>query len=129
MRLDGFVSGGFVDLQVNGAGEVFFTYASKRLEQAANAVMEAKEIDGILGLHIEGPYISSARRGTHSPEFIRPFDHQTLAAVERLRLKDILLMITLSPEAGTVDDISTLSDMGVIVSFGHINPNLKETER
>ena len=52
-----------------------------------------------------------------------------MAGVKRLRSKDILVMNTLIPEEGTADDISTLSDMGVVVSIGHSNVNLKEKEK
>ena len=157
VHVDGVVSGGFVDLQVNGGGGALFNEAPTietlqmiigahrrfgtvailptlitdtpdRLEQAAEAVIAAKDLDGILGLHIEGPHIAIACRGAHSAEFIRPFDHQTLAIVERLRSKDIFVMITLAPEAATPDDISSLSDMGAVVSLGHSNANLQETE-
>ena len=156
VHVDGVVSGGFVDLQVNGGGGALFneaptietlqtiigahrrfgtsailptliTDAPERLVQAAEAVIAAKDLDGILGLHIEGPHIASDRRGAHSAEFIRPFDDQTLAIVERLRLEDILVMITIAPEAATPDEISTLSDMGVIVSLGHSNASFQET--
>lgn len=78
---------------------------------------------------MEDPHISSAHRGTHSPEFIHPFDDQTLAVVEQLRVSDILVMIILVTEAGTTDDISTLYDIRLVVSIGHGNPNLKETEK
>ena len=38
-------------------------------------------------------------------------------------------MIILVMEAGTADDISTLYDIRLVVSIGHGNPNLKETEK
>ena len=157
VHVDGVVSGGFVDLQVNGGGGALFNEAPTietlqtiigahrrfgtvailptlitdtpdRLEQAAEAMIAAKDLNGILGLHIEGPHIAIACRGAHSAEFIRPFDHQTLAIVERLRSKDIFVMITLAPEAATPDDISSLSNMGAVVSLGHSNANLQQTE-
>jgi len=145
--LSGTIAPGFVDLQVNGGGGVLFnttptpdglrqiadahhrlgttailptviTDHPDVLDRAADAVINAQN-DAILGLHIEGPHIALARRGTHASEFIRPLDQRTLSTLQRLRAKDVCVMITVAPEAATPDQIARLVAMGVHVSLGH----------
>lgn len=148
--LAGVVSFGLIDLQVNGGGGVLFnatptvaaiaaivaamrpfgtlgllptiiTDAPEVLEAAADAVIEARGMPGVLGLHIEGPHIALAKRGTHDPRYIRPLDSRTLRVAERLRAADVPVLLTLAPEAATPAGIATLAAMGVVVSIGHSN--------
>jgi len=77
------------------------------------------QIPGILGLHLEGPHLSLARKGAHATEMIRPMLEQDLAlildAVDRLPA----LMVTIAPENVTLEQASAMIDAGVIVSLGH----------
>jgi len=70
----------------------------------------------ILGMHLEGPFISPVRRGAHPPLNLLPRGD----ALERvLRLKSLKL-ITLAPELdGALDAIRLLAARGVAVSIGH----------
>lgn len=70
----------------------------------------------ILGMHLEGPFISSARLGAHPPLNLPPYGE----ALERvLRLKSLKL-ITLAPELdGALEAIGRLNDAGIAVSLGH----------
>ena len=154
--LTGIISPGFIDLQVNGGGGILFngnptaetiaqiatahrrygtthilptviTDHQQVLPQAVDAAIAAKSQNACLGIHIEGPHISIARRGTHSAEFVRPMDEQTMAHVRRLRNHDIPVMITIAPEATTPDQISQLTNMGAVVSIGHSDASADET--
>jgi len=147
-RLTGCLSPGFVDLQVNGGGGVMLntsptaegmatiaaahrrfgtvaimptviTDAPEVLDRAAKAAIASRDRDGIVGLHIEGPHISIARRGTHDAQYIRDLDARTMDVVAALRDHGIAVMITLAPEAATTAQITALSDMGAVVSLGH----------
>ncbi len=147
-RISGVIAPGFLDLQVNGGGGVMLntaptvaglqtiaaahrafgttallptviTDAPEVLQAAADAVIKTGGADGILGLHIEGPHIAAARRGTHAARFIRPMDDTTLAVVRRLRSAGHGVMITVAPEACTADQIGALAQMGAVVSVGH----------
>jgi len=147
-RIDGVISTGFVDLQVNGGGGVLFnadptpdgiakiatahrqfgttqiiptviTDTPEVLGRAVDASIAAKEMPGILGLHVEGPHIALAKRGTHAAEFVRPMDAETINLMRRLRDADVPVMMTLAPESTTPSQIAELTEMGVVVSIGH----------
>lgn len=155
-HIKGIVSPGFVDLQVNGGGGVLFnampsvqgiaqileahrefgttgllptviTDRPEVLATAVEAVLDASDHSGVLGIHIEGPHISVPRRGTHSKEYIRPMDAVTLAQVERLRARDIPVIITVAPEAVSCEQIRQLCDMGAVVSLGHTDATAEAT--
>lgn len=89
------------------------------LDRAVEAALEARGRDGILGLHIEGPHIAPARKGTHEPRFIRPLDRRTINAVRRLCEGGVRVMITLAPEAVKAGQIAELRSLGAVVSLGH----------
>ena len=82
-----------------------------------------------LGIHLEGPYISHAKRGVHPPDLIQPpsvpaFDRFWEAAEGKIRL------ITIAPEIeGAVELIEHATKLGVRVSLGHSNANTVEAER
>ena len=50
------------------------------IQQAADAVSEAlkKNIPGVLGVHFEGPHISTTKKGIHSAQKIRSLSQQEL---------------------------------------------------
>ena len=77
----------------------------------------------ILGMHLEGPFISPLRLGAHPPLNLdprgEPFD--TVLAMDSLRL------ITLAPElSGAIEATMRLTARNVIVSIGHTNATLDE---
>ncbi|MFD1198917.1 N-acetylglucosamine-6-phosphate deacetylase [Brucella gallinifaecis] len=146
-----------IDLQVNGAGGVMLnsdtsangiehivstlrklgtgwvmptliTCEPERIIKAANAAVECKGMDGFFGLHIEGPHLNPARKGTHRAEYIRPMDETTLEALTILRKANVPVMLTLAPEMVTENIIRRIADMGVIVSAGHTNGTAKQTQ-
>lgn len=147
-RLPGLLTPGYVDLQVNGGGGVLLnaeptvagmeaiaaahrrlgtvailptliTDAPEVMDRAAEAALAARGRAGLLGLHLEGPHISLARRGTHAARFVRPLDDRTLAVVRRLREGGVPVLLTLAPEATRPGQIAALAAMGAIVSLGH----------
>lgn len=152
----GLVCPGFLDLQVNGGGGVLLntsptldgmmaiaaahyrfgtvgimptviTDRPEILAQAASAALAAKGQRGILGLHIEGPHIAVARRGTHAEDWVRPMDASTIAIVKSLRAAGIGVMITLAPEAATSAQIAEIAASGAVVSLGHSDTTAEKT--
>jgi N-acetylglucosamine-6-phosphate deacetylase len=85
---------------------------------AADAAI-AQGVPGVLGIHLEGPFLSRARKGVHAGKYLHAPDASELQLAESLRRGVTLL--TLAPECVTVDQIRQLSQAGVIVSAGHSN--------
>ncbi|HSX75271.1 MAG TPA: N-acetylglucosamine-6-phosphate deacetylase [Shinella sp.] len=86
---------------------------------AAGLAARQAQVPGFLGLHLEGPHLSVARKGAHDPNLIRPMEDADLArTVEARKGLDALLM-TLAPENATSDQIAALHAAGVTVSLGH----------
>ena len=85
---------------------------------AGTAAMD-QGIPGFIGLHLEGPHLSLARKGTHDPALIRPMDDADLArlvaAVEHLPN----LLCTVAAETVTPAQIAALAAAGIVVSVGH----------
>ncbi len=95
---------------------------------AIDAVSAAIEggISGILGIHLEGPHLSVARKGAHDPALIRPMlpEDEALLREAAARLPNV--MLTVAPENVTNAQISRLSEAGAIVSLGHTDCSFAE---
>lgn len=95
---------------------------------AIDAVQQAiaQGVAGIIGLHLEGPHLSVARKGAHDPSLIRPMQTEDLnlllAATKRLPY----LMMTVAPENTTAEQIKVLTDAGVIISLGHTDASYQD---
>ncbi|MET0308099.1 MAG: N-acetylglucosamine-6-phosphate deacetylase [Sphingomonas sp.] len=91
------------------------------IRRAVAAVDEAiaAGVPGVLGIHIEGPFLNLDRRGIHLPEKIRTIDEESIAVLTSLRRGRTL--VTLAPEQTSPDVIKRLVDAGVIVAAGHSN--------
>jgi N-acetylglucosamine-6-phosphate deacetylase len=91
----------------------------ERIVDVLNAVGDCRSsFAQIAGVHVEGPFISKAKRGAHGAEFIRD---PTPEAVEQLLKHDSLIRrITIAPELpGALDAIERFFGRGVNVSGGH----------
>lgn len=86
---------------------------------AAGIVAAERQTPGFLGLHLEGPHLDPRRKGAHDPTLIRPMTDDDLGLLLHAAGKLPTLMVTLAPEAATLDQISRLAAAGVIVSLGH----------
>jgi N-acetylglucosamine-6-phosphate deacetylase len=148
----GIAAPGFVDLQVNGFGGVDFLEADVgAYQRAGDALLETgvtaylptlitapeeqlraalaevpPDGDGprILGVHLEGPFLSSARLGTHPPSARRDPD---LELLERLLAAGPVRLVTLAPELpGSAPLIELLHLRGITVSLGHTDATAAE---
>lgn len=79
-------------------------------------LVEAGELGGI---HLEGPFLSEAKKGAHNPALLRdPTPENTAAILEAAG--DALAMITLAPERDHgLDAVALFTDAGVAAAFGH----------
>lgn len=81
--------------------------------------------DNILGLHLEGPYLSPKRKGIHNESYIRLPDR---AMVEQIAAagRDVVKLITLAPEQVSSEAIRLLADQGIVVSAGHTDATFEQ---
>lgn len=138
---------GFIDLQVNGGGGVLLndqptadgmraiarahrrygttgclpTLITDTRDRMQSAIVAARSIagqDGILGLHLEGPFISPKRPGVHPPDRIAVPDE---GDIEQLReLADAgASLVTLAPECVPSGFVRALASRGIRISIGH----------
>jgi N-acetylglucosamine-6-phosphate deacetylase len=99
------------------------TDSAKHTAAAINAVEQAlaNGTRGILGLHLEGPHLSLARKGAHDPALIRAMSAEDMSVLLDAAKRLPLLKITVAPETVTPVQIKTLVAAGVLVSLGHSN--------
>ena len=99
----------------------------KVVEEAMRAVDAAieKGVPGVLGIHIEGPFLSVARKGVHDASWFRELDESGIRLLTSLRRGKTL--VTLAPEMTTPGFIDKLSAAGVIVCAGHTDATYEET--
>lgn len=79
----------------------------------------AQGVEGILGLHLEGPHLAPARKGAHDGALIRPMDDTDLSLLCDAAVRLPVLKVTVAPETVTPDQITHLTCAGVLVSLGH----------
>ena len=142
------VSPGFIDLQVNGGGDVLFndepttdglrsilrghrtlgttdvlptfiTGPMDRMREANNAVRELRAAEpGLLGIHYEGPLINESKLGVHDASFAVRTPSEPLASI--FTVADCgSVMVTLAPELSPTGFIRELVSSGVRVAAGH----------
>ncbi|WP_318498043.1 N-acetylglucosamine-6-phosphate deacetylase [Photobacterium leiognathi] len=80
---------------------------------------EKPEQLGVLGLHLEGPFISVEKKGAHREEFIRQLDEKT--AHYLADNADKICVLTVAPENTPQSVIDIVREAGITVSLGHTN--------
>ena len=98
-----------------------------QMSAAADAIAQAiaEHTPSIMGIHFEGPHLSTAKRGVHSRQFIRE-----LSAVENriYQRKDIgAVVVTVAPENISPSGIRDLVSEGIQVCLGHSNATYEQT--
>ncbi len=83
-------------------------------------------VPGILGIHIEGPYLSPKRRGIHNPTTFPPLDDEAVRILSSLQHGKT--MVTLAPETVSLAAVKQLVAAGVIVCIGHSDASYDETQ-
>ena len=105
------------------------TLISTDLEVVAQAISAtrgalATGVPGVLGIHIEGPFLSVERKGVHDQAMLRELDESAVGLLSSLGAGRTI--VTLAPEVTTPEIIQRLADAGVIVSAGHTNATYAE---
>jgi N-acetylglucosamine-6-phosphate deacetylase len=147
------VTAGLIDLQIAGSGGYLFSGSptaealgvitgsivrtgttgfllampTNTMEVYHNAFRAVRENPhpALLGLHLEGPFISLAKRGAHARELIKV---PSVEAVRELlnEAGGVITMMTVAPEVCTPEIISLLKDHGITVAAGHSNATFRE---
>lgn len=154
----GVLSPGFIDAQVNGGGgrmlnddpsaesmyaiakghrpygttallPTLITDVAAATTAAIEGAVEAVKSDrGVVGLHLEGPHLSPARKGAHLAELMRPVEDNDVANFIRAREAIGTLLVTVAAEQITPRQVRALDEAGVIVSIGHSDCNAAEAD-
>ena len=95
------------------------------LEAAEQAI--GMEIPGVLGIHIEGPFLNEQRRGVHDARKLRQLTREIVDELEPLRNGKTLL--TLAPETIHPDLVTELTRKGFIVCGGHSNASQEQVKQ
>lgn len=148
---------GFIDLQVNGGGGVLLndsptadamraiarahrrygttaclptliTDTRDQMRRAIEAAQQASGSDGVLGLHLEGPFLSPQRPGVHRPDLIATANDEDREWLSGLDRKGHWL-VTLAPECVPEGFVKSLTAAGVRVSAGHSEASAKIMSR
>jgi N-acetylglucosamine-6-phosphate deacetylase len=150
----GILSPGFIDWQINGGGGVLFnaeptvegiaaiaaahrragvtgflptvvTDAPRVLTEAlASARAAERRVPGVLGVHVEGPFIDPRRKGVHPPQFIRPMEEEDAETLIGARAG--VMVVTLAPASVPLERIALLAEAGIVVSLGHSDASAEE---
>ena len=104
------------------------TFISDTRETMAEAIAAARaaiaaKTPGVLGIHLEGPFINRERRGAHDERLIRRIDDADVALLSTATGGKIL--VTLAPEYVPPETIRKLVAAGVIVSAGHTTADVE----
>lgn len=106
------------------------TVALEDIKSSVEAAAEAKKVgtEGaqILGLHLEGPFISPNMIGAQNPKYVEKPSKETFDYIAKEHIEDISC-ITLAPEVeGALELIEYAHSLGVVVSMGHTNATYEE---
>lgn len=142
-----FLAPGFIDLQVNGGGGIllnddpspdamqaiarahrrlgttailptFITDSRDKMVRAITSASATAGHDGVIGLHLEGPFINPSRAGVHAREHIAQAEWSDLEWLRPLGGAGRSLM-TLAPECVPEGFILGLASAGIRVAAGH----------
>ena len=98
------------------------------VEQAIAAVQRAiaEKVPGVLGIHLEGPFLNPQRKGVHNAEKFKILDDAALQLLTSLTVGKTL--VTIAPELTTPAMIARLVAAGVTVSAGHSAATFEQTQ-
>lgn len=93
--------------------------STKVMREAIHAVDAAieQQVSGVLGIHIEGPYLAPARKGVHNVNSLHAPNATEIELATSLRHGRTLM--TLAPERVTLETLHALTKAGVMVAAGH----------
>lgn len=114
-----------------GTTGLLVTLISDELEILARAIAAVDEaieqgVPGVLGIHIEGPFLNPAKRGIHDASKFRTLDPAAIDLLSSLRCGRTL--VTLAPERAPAGAVRALTARGVVVAAGHTEATYEEVQ-
>ncbi len=154
IKVDGYISPGFIDTHIHGASSFDFmdddelaintiakaivkygttsflattvTNREDRIVKMLDRVKKYKAKQGanLLGVHLEGPFLSKKYIGAQNVKYIQHFNDKLLD-----NYKDIIKVVTIAPEEnGGVDFIQKWSNEKTVLSMGHTNATFHQAK-
>lgn len=151
------ISPAFIDIQPNGGYDLYFskdvseaalmdmyqasidhatgyilpTLISSDFDTIIKAIDVVKQFrqkqPGVLGMHLEGPFMNVEKRGAHPAHIIRkPTDDELQKIIAAG--KDVIKIITIAPECFTENQLQMLLDSGITISIGHTTVTYDEAQ-
>lgn len=107
------------------------TLISDDLSVVAKAIAAVKQaiaekVPGVLGIHLEGPFLNPERKGVHDASKFKIIDEAAFELLTSLKVGKTL--ITIAPELTTPEMIKRFVDAGVVVAAGHSAANYEQTK-
>lgn len=96
----------------------------KSIEAVAQALEE--KVPGVLGIHLEGPFLNPERKGVHDASKFKVIDEAAFELLTSLKVGKTL--ITIAPELTTPEMIGRLAKAGVVIAAGHSAANYEQTK-
>lgn len=87
-----------------------------------------KHNNGVIGMHLEGPFLNPLKRGAHSIDQVRKPTNAELEEIIRLG-KDVIKVITIAPECFTAEQLDMLLASGIVISIGHTTLTYNEAQQ
>lgn len=88
--------------------------------EATRSYMEKNPSSGVLGMHLEGPFLNPIKRGAHLTEYLQQPNNRDIEEIIHYG-KGVIKLITVAPELFTDEQLKMLIDSGITVSAGHSN--------
>ena len=97
------------------------------MRKAVDAVAQAiaQRVPGILGIHLEGPFLSKPKKGIHDSTKFRAPDAADVALIAKGNTGSTL--VTIAPEEVSPDVVRELNSRGVVVAAGHTSASYEQT--
>ncbi|MEP6711911.1 MAG: amidohydrolase family protein, partial [Ferruginibacter sp.] len=94
--------------------------------EAVKAFMQ-KHNNGLLGMHLEGPFINPEKRGAHVKKLVRKPSDKELEEIIRYG-KDVIKVMTIAPECFSDEQLEMLMDSGIVLSAGHTDISYEKAQ-
>ncbi|MCD5408617.1 N-acetylglucosamine-6-phosphate deacetylase [Candidatus Bipolaricaulota bacterium] len=148
-----YIAPGFIDLQVNGGAGHNFEDASPTdirriidfhlshgttgllpttvtapVDEIREAIARIREVEhpAVLGMHLEGPFVSPRRKGAHNEAHILPPSPEAFARLVAGQ-EEFIKIVTLAPELpGAAELIAQIKGIGAVPALGHSDASYEQ---